>query len=75
MWRNVRNLFPLTAVLGQVSLLGMGRSWRASAGGYVYHVLNRANARLPLFHKDADYEGFERVLAEARQREDVPLLA
>jgi putative transposase len=31
----------------------------------VYHVLNRANARLPIFHKDADYEAFERILAEA----------
>jgi hypothetical protein len=29
----------------------MGRSWRASDGGYVYQVLNRANARLPLFQK------------------------
>jgi putative transposase len=53
----------------------MGRSWRASQGGYVYHVLNRANARLPLFQKDGDYEAFERVLAEARQRYDVPILA
>jgi putative transposase len=44
-------------------------------GGYVYHVLNRANARLPLFQKDGDYQAFERVLAEARQRYDVPLLA
>ena len=44
-------------------------------GGYAYHVLNRANARLPLFQKDGDYEAFERVLDEARQRYDVPLLA
>jgi len=41
----------------------------------VYHVLNRANARLPLFQKDGDYEAFERVLAEAIGRYDVPLLA
>jgi|SRR5208283_3374074 len=52
----------------------MGRSWRASAGGYVYHVLNRANARLPLFQKDGDYEAFERVLVQARERYDVPIL-
>jgi putative transposase len=31
----------------------------------VYHVLNRAVARLPLFEKEADYEAFERVLEEA----------
>jgi putative transposase len=41
----------------------------------VYHVLNRANARLPLFAKDGDYAAFERVLGEARDYCDVPLLA
>jgi putative transposase len=53
----------------------MGRSWRASEGGYVYHVLNRANGRLPLFQKEGDYAAFERVLGEARQLYDVPILA
>ena len=43
----------------------MGRPLRAADGGYVYHALNRANGRLPLFEKDGDYEAFERVLAEA----------
>ena len=33
----------------------MGRALRAAAGGMVYHVLNRANGRLPLFEKDGDY--------------------
>ena len=33
--------------------------------GYVYHDLNRAVARLPLFQKDADFDAFERVLALA----------
>jgi len=51
----------------------MGRSWRASEGGYIYHVLNRAHARLPLFQKDGDYAAFERVLEEARQRYEVPM--
>jgi putative transposase len=31
----------------------------------VYHVLNRANARLPIFRKEADYAAFERILGEA----------
>jgi putative transposase len=31
----------------------------------VFHVLNRAVARLALFEKNADYEVFERVMAEA----------
>ena len=35
-------------------------------GGYVYHALNRAVARLPLFEKEADFEAFERVLEEAQ---------
>jgi putative transposase len=53
----------------------MGRALRATAGGLVYHVLNRANGRLPLFEKDGDYRAFERVLAQARDYCAVPLLA
>jgi putative transposase len=52
----------------------MGRPWRVNLGGYVYHVLIRANARLPLFRKDADYEAFERVLTEAHERVPVRIL-
>jgi putative transposase len=43
----------------------MGRPHRLALGGYVYHILNRANGRLPIFQKDGDYAAFERVLAEA----------
>ena len=43
----------------------MGRPCRVALGGYVYHVLNRANARLAIFRKDADYLAMERILAEA----------
>ena len=46
----------------------MGRPVRAAAGGIIYHVLNRANGRLPLFEKPADYEAFENVLSEAHER-------
>jgi len=53
----------------------MGRSRRISAGGVVYHVLNRANARLSIFSDEADYAAFEKVLAEAVQRTDMRLLA
>src|SRR5437660_7839987 len=53
----------------------MGRPLRASEGGFVYHVLNRANARLPLFRKDGDYEAFERVLAEAQVQVPMRLLS
>src|SRR5262245_23636204 len=43
----------------------MPRAPRCAPGGYVYHALNRAVARLPLFTKDGDYAAFERVLVEA----------
>jgi hypothetical protein len=43
----------------------MPRTARAAPPDFVYHVLNRAVARLPLFQKDGDYQAFERVLAEA----------
>lgn len=40
----------------------------------VFHCLNRAVARLPLFEKDADYEAFEKVLAEAHERTPLRIL-
>jgi putative transposase len=41
----------------------------------VYHVWNRGVARLALFEQDADYEAFERVLAEAMQKFPTRLLS
>ena len=58
-----------------VDLAGMGRPKRASRGGLVYHVLNRANARMPIFEKDEDYEAFERILAEGLDRYEIQLFA
>jgi putative transposase len=43
----------------------MPRGARQAPGGIVYHVLNRAVARLPLFQKPPDYAAFLRVVAEA----------
>src|SRR5258708_6731746 len=53
----------------------MGRPRRAAEGGYVYHVLNRANARMPVFEDEGDYEVFEKVLAQAVERTETRLLA
>jgi putative transposase len=53
----------------------MPRPKRAAEGGLIYHVLNRANARLTIFETDDDYAAFERVLAEAVARIDPRLLA
>jgi len=46
----------------------MPRTARAIQAGLVYHVLNRGNGRMRLFHKDADFEAFERRTDEALGR-------
>ncbi|MGD9633993.1 MAG: transposase [Pirellulales bacterium] len=53
----------------------MGRPPRAAAGGYVYHVLNRANARARIFDHAGDYAAFEQVLVEAISRSGMRLLS
>ena len=53
----------------------MGRPKRAADGGLVYHVLNRANARMTIFENDQDYAAFEQVLEEAVERTSTRLLA
>jgi putative transposase len=53
----------------------MGRPHRAAEGGYVYHVLNRANARLAIFEHDGDYQAFENVLTQAVERTQTRLLS
>jgi len=53
----------------------MGRPARAAQGGYVYHVLNRANARMQIFDDEADYAAFEKVLTEAIERTSMRLLS
>ena len=41
----------------------------------VFHALNRAVARLPLFQKEGDYVAFEKVLAEALEEHPTRLLS
>ena len=52
----------------------MPRRPRYSAGGLVYHVLNRASART-IFNTENDYSAFERLLQKALQRTPTRLLA
>ena len=52
----------------------MPRSARQTPAGYVYHALNRANARLRLFRKAADYAAFLRVFDEALERHPLRVL-
>ena len=48
---------------------------RAAQSGFVYHVLNRGNARRQLFFKEGDYRAFLRVLSEAKEEFPMRLLA
>ena len=44
------------------------RPKRSDVAGAIYHMLNRANRRSTIFHKDDDFEAFERIMAEALER-------
>ena len=52
----------------------MPRTARSTEAGMIYHVLNRGNGRMRIFHKAGDYDAFEHVLAEGLERYAVELL-
>lgn len=41
----------------------------------IYHVLNRANGKTKIFRKDKDYEAFEKILVEAKEKQRMRILA
>ena len=53
----------------------MPRTARASAVSPCYHVLNRGNNRASVFHKDGDFNAFVDLLAEAKLRNPMRILA
>ena len=53
----------------------MPRTERTDVGEYVYHVLNRANARVQIFDTDKDYQLFETTLEEAVEKHRMRLLS
>lgn len=53
----------------------MARAPRIDVGGYVYHVINRSNGRVKIFHNDDDYRDFEYLLNEVRETYGVDILA
>lgn len=53
----------------------MGRILRIDIGNEIYHVLNRANARMTIFEKDYDYQAFEEILEEAKKRYSVQIFS
>ncbi|MCY2951877.1 MAG: transposase [Planctomycetota bacterium] len=46
----------------------MPRRPRTAPGGLACHVINRSSGNIKLFRDAADYQAFEKVLAEARER-------
>jgi len=53
----------------------MPRTTRTDVGEEVYHILNRANARVQIFDGGQDYQIFEKILNEAIEKFDMRLLA
>lgn len=53
----------------------MARVNRASKGNLIYHVINRANARMKIFDKNLDYTAFEKALQQAKERHPIRVLA
>ena len=53
----------------------MARRPRTALGGLAYHAMNRVAGKQDLFEDADDYEAFERVLAEAREREKMRVCA
>ncbi len=53
----------------------MPRVPRVDVGGEIYHVINRANARLPIFFQKEDYILFEEILEKAKDKYNMRILA
>jgi putative transposase len=53
----------------------MPRTARASVGEMCYHVINRGNGRIEVFHKDYDYRAFVELIGSACERIPMRVLA
>jgi putative transposase len=53
----------------------MPRRPRHSLGGMLFHVLNRAVGRGRIFHTQADYAAFEKVIEQVHRRLPTRLLS
>lgn len=45
----------------------MGRALRTDLGDHIYHVINRSNGRVKIFHTPQDYQEFEVLLQEVTE--------
>lgn len=66
---------PFSSYLSLLELVIMPRPLRTIEGNTVYHVLNRANARMQVFEKNKDYLAFEKILIEAKEKYPMRILA
>jgi len=53
----------------------MGRAPRLAVGNIIYHVINRANGKQKIFHKEFDYKAFIKILGEAKEKIPIRILA
>ena len=53
----------------------MPRTGRQLAAGHCFHVFNRGNARAEVFHKEADYQAFVKLIRSACARIAMRVLA
>ncbi|MFN3168502.1 MAG: transposase [Phycisphaeraceae bacterium] len=53
----------------------MPRIARCQPGGMVFHVLNRGNARMQIFDKPADYDAFEKAMAQTAEHVEMRVLS
>ncbi|RII00967.1 hypothetical protein B9J77_00015 [candidate division NPL-UPA2 bacterium Unc8] len=53
----------------------MGRALRIDISNEIYHVLNRANARMTIFEKDNDYQAFETIIEEAKDHYPIKIFS
>ncbi len=53
----------------------MGRTLRIDISNEIYHVLNRANARMTIFEKERDYQAFETIIEEAKDHYPIQIFS
>ena len=53
----------------------MARQPRIDRGGYVYHVINRAAGRVPIFNTESDFVQFEQTVEQAKELTGMRILA
>lgn len=53
----------------------MGRAPRVDVGNGMYHIINRANARLQLFFKEKDYKLLESIIKDGAEKFDTRVIA